>query len=174
MKLSDTDITRAATRAGIPKIYRSKERSLITDGGDKGRGLYDFFMAGGCKELLSGKVLEISGIDSESEAAFYLFSRSVILKAIPVAVVYAEDLIEKLQDKSSLASNSRVLAITGMTPEVVDPFGKDKPRIEYFLMQWCKSGHGLLFLTDSRLNECGIWSRKFRKFLEDRKVNDIR
>tara|TARA_R110000772_G_C13233677_1_gene433032 strand:- start:302 stop:808 length:507 start_codon:yes stop_codon:yes gene_type:complete len=163
--LSDDDMRKAFTDAGLPRSYHAKDltlKSVKADGEAMGKALSQ-------RSNFHGKWIEIA-----SEDLFYLTVRAMVVKQIPVMVVYAEHLMNGSRSEAidTMLAQGGVLAIEGLTPEGGDPFGKGRFSLEWMLGRWLKDNNSFLALTDTPLaNFDELWSRRFRELLAARKLS---
>ena len=171
MRLSDEEMKKAFADAGLPSSYHSKELSL-TQLGDEGKAVQGLLAN---KQNLKGKFIEFcsAGRGVEADDLFYLTVRAMVVKQIPVLVVYAEDLIlgANNDEAEDMIAQGGILAIEGMTPQGGDPFGDRRFSLEWRLSRWLRDNHSCVMMTDTPISSHELWSERFRALLATRRLD---
>lgn len=170
---TDGDIVATLIGARIPKAYHIKGMSLKDS--ETGERLMDFLEAGRHRELMDGGIVEIVGTGMEERSSFFMFLRSLIIKNLPAAYMYAEELKPsesnlkiRNYDKGNIINEYRILGIEGMTPDDSDPFGNEIRSVEWMLSNWLENGNSLVLLSDIPIISHPIWSKRFLSLIGSR------
>tara|TARA_R110002153_G_scaffold26421_5_gene82924 strand:+ start:5644 stop:6198 length:555 start_codon:yes stop_codon:yes gene_type:complete len=174
-KRSDSQMRDALNAAGVPKLYQKKDGKL-QDHGEAGKRLKDMIDVKLHHEIFKGGVVEICGNDEHDHAAFCMFVRTMVVRNLPAAMIFAEFLLpcysktyngrhtyDKIADYGAFA-------VEGLTPHKCNPYGDNASTVEWKLTKLLDDGAGMIILTDTPITDCEIWSPRFRSLIANRLI----